>query len=52
MIEIPAKQVSIMDDNGGLSVMLMPSSPIPDDAVEIRCDGVNYVIYQSDDLAT
>jgi hypothetical protein len=44
MITIPAIQTET--PNGPL---LSPETPIPADALEVQCDGINYTVYQLED---
>lgn len=49
MITIPVKQVPSTDDQGNATTMLVPSTPVPANAIAVMCDGVNYTIYQPGD---
>lgn len=44
MITIPVLSTATPD-----GPLLSPSQPIPADAIAIRCDGVNYTVYQLGD---
>ncbi len=44
MITIPAVQTTTPDGD-----LLSPAQPFPADAIAIRCDGVNYTIYEPGD---